>query len=223
MASSLRFTESAVASDALTFARRAAHLGDGAVRLQAAGGVLVMTCAALSPQSLLDATPTVLGMRMVPVDPELICDLVVPGDSLTLDPGGREVALPETAVSATWAGVSPPRGGWSEAGSVQAATLAHRAQWGIAAVAEALPAAPGEEIVRTARSEIWGAGDPDLDGMPRGVAFAAHALGFIAGEEQARVFHAGPWTRLSLHRGHVLTRSTVRSGLTGVRRTGHRA
>lgn len=178
-----------------------------------------MTCAALAPQTLLEATPTVLGMRVVPVDPEVVCDLVVPGDGLSLDSSGLALGLPESAVSATWAGVSPPRTGWNEVGSVSAAVLAQRAQWGIAAVAEALPAAPGEEIVRGVRAEVWGETDPELGELPRGVAFAAHTLGFIGGEEQARIFSAGPWTRVTLERGHVLTRSTVRSGLTAVRST----
>jgi hypothetical protein len=215
----LRFPESAAASDASTFARRSALLGDGTIRLQASGGVLVMTCAALAPQSLLEATPTVLGMRMVGVDPELVCDLVVPAASLTLDVTGHALALPETAVSATWAGISPPRSGWTETAGISAASLAQRAQWGIAAVAEALPETPGEEVVRATRARIWGDADDELHGLPRGVAFAAHTLGFIGGEEYARVFTAGPWTRLTLQRGHVLTRSTVRSGLTPVRST----
>ena len=51
-------------------------------------------------------------------------------------------------------------------------------------------------------------------------AFAAFALGFIAGEEQALIRRNGPWTRVSLSRGHVLVRGTVRNGLTAVRTTG---
>ena len=53
-----------------------------------------------------------------------------------------------------------------------------------------------------------------------GLAFAAFALGFIAGEEQALIRRNGPWTRVSLSRGHVLVRGTVRNGLTAVRTTG---
>ena len=70
------------------------------------------------------------------------------------------------------------------------------------------------------RAAIWGAADEPLAGLPLGVAFAAFALGFIAGEEQAVVRRNGPWTRVSLARGHVLARGTVRSGLTAVRATG---
>ena len=70
------------------------------------------------------------------------------------------------------------------------------------------------------RASIWGAPDEDLAGLPLGVAFAAFALGFNAGEEQAVIRRTGPWTRVSLSRGHVLVRDTVRSGLTAVRTTG---
>ena len=41
----LRFPDVPTASDALVFAQRAARLGDGAVRLRAQDGLLVMTSA----------------------------------------------------------------------------------------------------------------------------------------------------------------------------------
>jgi len=217
----LNFPDPHTARDLLTFASRVARLGDEAVRLVAASGVLAVSAAPLAPRGLLDATPTVLGMRVLAVDPELSCDLLVRADSLSpaLEDDAA-VSLPESAVSAAWAGVSPPRTGWTDAGEIPASVLAARAQWGIAAVAEAVPTDAGEEIVRTVRAQVWGAPDEELGGLARGAAFAAFALGFIAGEEQAVVRTAGPWTRLTLHRGHVLVRGPVRSGLTPVRATG---
>ncbi|WP_292832693.1 hypothetical protein [Microbacterium sp.] len=221
MSPRLLFPDAPSAADALTFAQRAARLGDGSVRLRARRGTLALTSAPLAPQGLLDATPTVLGMRMVRVDPELECDIVVEATTVAAVPDDpRALLLPEMAVSAPWAGISPPRSGWEAGGGISAATLAERAQWGIAAVAEAVPEAAGEEIVRAVRADVWGRADDDIDGLPLGVAFAAFALGFIGGEEVATVRSIGPWTRLSLVRGHVLTRGTVRSGLTGVRATG---
>ena len=219
--SRLLFADPHAAVDALTFARRAALLGDGLVRLRAEAGVLAMTSAPLAPASLLDETPTILGMRFLCVDPELVCDLVVESGSLEADPeSASAVRLPETGRTASWAGISPPRTGWTPAGDVAASALAVRAQGGIAAVAQALPSDAGEEVVRTVRAAVWGVEDDDIGGLPQGVAFAAFALGFIAGEETAAIRRSGPWTRVSLHRGHVLARSTVRSGLTAVRATG---
>lgn len=206
------------ASDALTFSGRAAMAGAEGVRLQAAGGVLAMTSAALAPQGLLDRTPTVLAMRVLAADPELQCDLVVSELRATDDPVALE--LPDTALAPAWAGISPPRGGWSARDTIAAATLASRAQWGIAAVAERLPTDAGEDVVRAVRGSVWGSPDADLGGLPLGVAFAAFAFGFIGGEEQARVMTAGRWTRVTLRRGHVLTRGPAAVGLTAVRETG---
>ncbi len=222
MSSLLLFPDPRAAADALTFAHRAARLGDGAVRLRAEGGVLALTSAPLAPQTLLDETPTVLGVRFLAVDPELVCDVVVEAASLAADAAPGAVQLPETAVSAPWAGVSAPRSGWQDVGALAAATLAARAQWGIAAVAETVPTDAGEDAVRSVRAAVWGANDPELGDLPLGVAFAAFALGFIGGEETAAVRRNGPWTRLSLARGHVLSRGTVRTGMTAVRATGGR-
>ncbi|KIC56112.1 hypothetical protein [Microbacterium hominis] len=220
MSAQLLFPDPSTASDVLTFADRAARLGDGAVRLRAVQGTLGLTSAPLAPQTLLESTPTVLGMRFVRVDPELECDLVVDAASLAIGDDERSVLLPDSAVSAPWAGVSPPRGGWTQASSVDAATLASRAQWGIAAVAEAVPASAGEDVVRLVRAQVWGEPDAELADLPRGVAFAAFALGFVAGAETAVVRRSGPWTRITLQRGHVLTRTRVHTGLTEVRATG---
>lgn len=221
MSQRLLFSDADAAADALTFAGRSAAIGDGAVRLQADGGSLVMTSAPLAPRGLFDATPTVLGMRILPVDPELACDLVVEASALASAGDERNaVVLPDTALSPSWAGVSPPRAGWEARPGIAAAILAARAQWGIATVAEGLPTDAGEDAVRSVRAAVWGPPDEQLDGLPLGVAFAAFALGFIGGEEEAAVRRVGPWTRLTLHRGHVLVRGPVASGLTAVRRTG---
>lgn len=208
------------AQDALTFARRSARIGDEGVRLQAAGGVLAMSTAALAPRGLLDRTPTVLGMRIIAADPELQCDLVVSELAETDD--DTALALPETALAPAWAGVAPPRGGWEPRGEISAATLASRAQWGIAAVAERMPKDAGEDVVRAIRGDVWGMPDDALLGLPLGIAFAAFSLGFIGGEEQARVTASGRWTRVTLQRGHILSRGPAAMGMTAVRETGSR-
>jgi len=221
MPNRLIFPDAEAAADALTFAGRAGTIGgESAVRLRAEDGTLVMTTAVLWPRTLLEETPTILAMRALPVDPELRCDLTIaaPGLAGTEDPAA--LALPEAAVTAPWAGVSPPRGGWEQTGVVAASVLAARAQWGMAAVAHELPAEPGEDLVRSVRAHVWGEPDDDLGGLPRGVAFAGTALGFVHGEEDAVVRTAPGWTRLTMRRGHVLVRRAVRSGLTPVRATG---
>jgi len=206
------------AADALTFAGRADRFTDEAVRLQASGGVLVLTAAPLAPRGIGDATPTVLAMRTLAADPELVCDLVVEASALSPAPDdATAVLLPDTALSPAWAGIAPPRSGWTSRDGIDASVLATRAQGGIARVAEAVPT---DDVVRAIRATVWGAIDDELGGLPLGTAFAAMSMGFISGTETARVFVSGPWTRVSLQRGHVLVRGPVAMGLTPVRSTG---
>lgn len=214
----LLLADSDTARDVLTFVGRAARISDEGVRLQAAGGVLALTAAALAPHGLFDQTPTVLAMRIVRVDPELECDVVVASLAATDD--DRVLTLPETGLSPAWAGVAPPRGQWQATSSIAASVIAQRAQWGISAVARGATPGSGEEAVRALRAAIWGEADEDLDALPRGVAFAADAFGFISGEEQVPVTRSGRWTRLAFRRGHVLSRGPVATGLTAVRGTG---
>ena len=217
----LVFPDAETARDALTFAGRSVAVDAGAsVRLVAAGGTLTMTTAILAPRSLLDPVPTVLALRALPVDPELECDVTVSASGVLATEDDSALELPSSAVREAWAGVSPPRSGWTRTGALAASVLAARAQWGMAAVAHALPAAPGEDIVRSVRAEVWGHADPELDDLVRGVAFAAVSMGFVRGEEDAAVFACAGWLRISLRRGHVLVRTPARSGLTAVRATG---
>ncbi|GAA5198426.1 hypothetical protein [Microbacterium jejuense] len=221
MSPRLLFADPASAADALTFAGRAARFTVEGLRLQATGGVLAMTAAPLAPRGLGDSTPTVLAMRTLAADPELVCDVVVEASTLaaaTDDP--RALALPDTAVSAAWAGIAPPRGGWEPRPGIEASTLAAKAQGGIARVSESVPTDAGEDVVRAVRAAVWGAPDDDLGGLPLGVAFAALSMGFISGAETARVYASGPWSRVSLQRGHIVVRGPMVSGLTPVRRTG---
>ncbi|WP_243074982.1 hypothetical protein [Microbacterium sp. SS28] len=221
MSQRLIFPDAEAAADALTFASRTTRLGDGGVRLHAANGTLAMTSAPLAPRGLLDSTPTVLAMRALPIDPELVCDLVVEASLLSRAADDEHaIVLPDVAVSPAWAGIAPPRSGWEASGTVSSAELASRAQFGIASVAESMPADAGEDVVRVIRASVWGAPDDALQGLPLGAAFAAFAMGFIVGEEQAQVLASGQWTRITLRRGHVLVRGPVRSGLTAVRATG---
>lgn len=214
----LLLADSETASDVLTFVGRSARISDEGVRLQAANGVLALTAAALAPHGLFDQTPTVLAMRIVRVDPELESDVVVASLAATDD--DRALTLPETGLSPAWAGVAPPRGQWQATTSIAASIIAQRAQWGISAVARGATPGSGEEAVRALRAAIWGEADEDLAGLPRGVAFAADAFGFISGEEQVPVTRSGRWTRLAFRRGHVLSRGPVATGLTAVRGTG---
>ena len=214
----LVLADAETSKDVLTFVGRARRISDEGVRLQGANGVLALTAAALAPHGLFDQTPTVLAMRVVHADPELQCDIVV----AELTPGADErmLQLPESGLSPSWAGIAPPRQGWEATGTLAASLIAQRAQWGISAVARGATPAAGEEAVRALRAAVWGELDEDLGHLPRGVAFAADAFGFISGEEDVPVMRSGRWIRLAFRRGHVLSRGPVATGLTAVRGTG---
>lgn len=218
MSSRLIFTDDATARDVLTFVGRARRISDEGVRFQATGGVMVVSAAALAPAGLFDQTPTVLAVRIVRADPQLRCDIVV--DEVTATEEPHALGLPDVGRAPAWAGVSPPRGGWERVGELAASDIAERARWGISAVAHGTTPGAGEEAVRALRASIWGEPDEDLGGLPRGVAFAADAFGFISEEETAVVTTSGRWTRVSLARGHVLSRGPAVTGLTPVRDTG---
>ncbi len=203
--------------DLRTYIGRAGTADRASVRLVAAGGVLAGYVAMLHPAGLLDETPTVLGLRTIEVSRELRCDEVVPIESLrerldrAIERAGENeqaaFALPASVNTVTWAGIAPPRTGWSNIGEVAAADVTSDAEAGIARVAEALPERVGEAIVARVRSEVWSEPMPHFEHLPAGAAFTAHTLGFVPdADERLRVYEAGPWQRLSSIRGHVLVK-----------------
>ena len=86
-----------------------------------------------------------------------------------------------------------------------AATLDALARAGIAEIAEAVPDAVGESIVRRVRAEVWGREIAGHEHIPAGAGFAALSLGFL-GDDAVKVYETGPWTRLTTARGHVLVK-----------------
>lgn len=117
-----------------------------------------------------------------------------------------EVRLPMEAPSVTWAGISPPRGGWRQVGETAYEVLQSTAAAGIAEVAGAVPTGTGEQLVQRVRAEVWGRPIEGLEYVPAGAAFAAESLGFLAVDEQVAILETGTWTRLTTRRGHTLIR-----------------
>ena len=203
--------------DLHTYLQRAGRVEDGSVRLIAGSGILAVYTAILYPRGILDESPTVLGLRTFSLFETEDFDVVVPMRSLVdrivraraelADDDSRPVTMtrPPEVNTVTWAGISPPRGGWRPLGETDAATLESAARAGIAEVAEAIPTGTGEQLVQRVRSEVWGRGIDGLEYVPTGAAFAVYSLGFL-GDDPVRLFETGPWTRLSSRRGHVLVR-----------------
>lgn len=207
-------------ADLGVFFSRAKRLDpDGAVRLQGHGATLSVTVAPLHSGGLTGTTvPTVLGIRILEATAATSLDAVVPlaamSDRIARASSAGQLALPlpPQAVSASWAGVSPPKGGWERIAPVSAGKLRDAAEAGIAAIADALPERPGALVTAGVRASVWGSGlvlglGGTVDKIPLGAAFAAEGLGFLPGRVGAvGIFASGPWARLSTPAGHVLAR-----------------
>lgn len=215
LARELTFAEPQVVSDLRTYVGRARAAQDGAVRLQAEGQVLAAYVSILAPRILGEATPTVLGLRTMPLAQTAQLDTTVALASVSdrlarMEPNDVVLPVPPTTVTDNWAGVLPPRAGWTSAGTVSTDVLLEAASEGIREVAQSVPNSPGAIVVNNARGIIWARainGAPAS--LPAGAAFAAYALGFLAPGRDAQVFTNGRWTRLSTAGGHILVRQAA--------------
>ncbi|WP_353810115.1 hypothetical protein [Agromyces sp. SYSU T00194] len=217
MSESIHLADRLSLGDLQTYLGRAARVDDGSVRIIGGSGILAVYTAILYPRGILDETPTVLGLRTFSLADRAEFDDVVPMRSLTMRvedaltrSGDGEAAVPFTrphgVSTVTWAGISPPRGGWVPHDPVPQQVLEDAARIGIAEVADVVPENSGEQIVEKVRSQVWGRPMEGLEFVPAGAAFAALSLGFLGGDEDVAIFETGPWTRLSTRRGHVLVR-----------------
>ncbi|GGE86885.1 hypothetical protein [Mycetocola zhadangensis] len=217
MNNTFALTDPLALADLTVYLSRVRLVDDTAVRVIAGGGVLAVYSAVLAPRGLLDRSPTVLGLRTFAETSGANFDRVIAPASLSdriakIESDGAgvlEISLPDSDVSASWAGISPPRGGWGRVGELSGVALELAARDGAGEVARAIPANTGDMIVQRVRSDVWSRPLTGFDAVPAGVAFAAASLGFLAGEEEVPLFASGQWLRASTYRGHVLARSLV--------------
>jgi hypothetical protein len=212
MTTQIDFLDPRVHADFATFIGRARQASaDGAVRIQRFGPMLVLTVAVLPPAGMM-GEGAVLGLRIMPVEGGEAIDTTVPIAAVS-DRLARRVStgtvfpMPPTTLSPAWSGISPPRGGWEPVGELECAELDQVALAGIEEIARAVPEPLGNLAVQAVRREVWARSTDTVPPIPSGMAFAAHVLGFTHPGERASVTMHGVWTRLSLTRGHVLTRS----------------
>lgn len=234
MTNAFTLPDSLSLDDLHTFLSRAVAVDDGAVRLIGARGVLAAYVGVLYPMGLLDRSPTVLGLRTFALAPSdgsdpagrEPFDVVVPLRAMierltrlrneVADPTAPvTVPSPPSVITASWAAISPPRGGWEPLHPVSPTLLETTGAEGMREVAGVLPAGTGEQIVHRVRSEVWSRPVETADDVPAGAAFAAVTLGFLSVDEPVRVFTTGSWVRLSTSRGHVLVKNRGGSLLGG--------
>jgi hypothetical protein len=215
MNNTFALTDPLALADLTVYLSRVRLVDDTAVRVIAGGGVLAVYSAVLAPRGLLDRSPTVLGLRTFAETSAATFDRVIAPASLSdrlakIEADGAgvlTVAMPDNDVTASWAGIAPPRGGWERVGALSAVALELTARDGAGEVARAIPANTGDMIVQKVRSEVWSRPLDANPTVPAGVAFAAASLGFLAGEEEIPLFGSGQWLRASAFRGHILARS----------------
>lgn len=217
----------AEASDLATLLSRARSLdSNAAVRMQAFDHVLATWVPVIYPTGILDPSPVVLGLRAVALaEPESL-DVTVAASAILdrlarfplSDPALRDrpvrVGAPPQEVSAPWAGMVAPRGGWFKRGVVSAHHVRDVARAGIQKVADAVPTDSGAAVVAKVRAGIWGDssgwGPVDTPDIPDGAAFGLDVLGFLPPSEFEVVVAAeqtGQWLRLSTEVGHVVVKS----------------
>jgi hypothetical protein len=201
------------AADLQAYLARAKRLDpDGLVRLRAFGDVLAAYVAPIYSGNLMDSGPTVLGLRTCELAEPAEIDVLVPIAAVQerlarqlaegADTKEFKIQLVETQ-RAPWAGISPPRQGWEQVGTINESLLTQIARDGIAEVAASLPESVGGPIAARIRGEIWGRGIDLESKIPTGAAFAAAGLGFLTENEEVGLYQAEGWIRLSLSLIHI--------------------
>jgi hypothetical protein len=212
--------DAAAVADLTRFVRRAIRLDPGgSIRLSGHGAVLAIYCCALAG----GGGPTVLALRTLalaePGQVDVTLDLEVLRDRLARlrAQTGPRIALdltPGSGAGGAWAGLLPPRSGWSVEGLLETHLLKEVAAQGIAEVAAGAPSGAGSAAVTRLRAAVWSRDLTPGSAVPAGAAFAAEGFGFLpevpadqqAHDDTVSLHRAGPWWRLSLVRGHVLAR-----------------
>jgi hypothetical protein len=206
---------SAPGTDLATFVSRAQRVDpSGSARLVALGPILAAYTSPVNGSG----GPTVLALRVQPLLVESELDITVPLVALSdrfarllRRTGDWELPLPPTqAVGPAWAGLSPPRAGWTPVGELTSDDVMNAARRGGEEIVAGAPEGSGAAAVARLRALVWGrplepAGRDPVD-VPAGAAFALDAMGFVTPGESVPVHAQGPWRRLSTSRGHVLTR-----------------
>jgi hypothetical protein len=162
--------------------------------------------------SLLSDGPTILGLRTIQLSEgnELDSCYAITDILEAINEGATELKLPKETARAAWTGVTPPRQGWEEFGTVSQEQITKWAKDGIEEVARNLPTSVGSAIAARVRLGIWGKTVSLEFNLPGGSAFAMAGLGFMQKDEEIKVFRTNGWVRLTSSYGHVMAKQSFK-------------
>jgi hypothetical protein len=209
----LRFSDSRDTADLRSFLARAKRLDDdGVVKFRAFGDILACYVSPIYSGSLLSDGPTILGLRTIQLSEgnELDSCYAITDILEVINEGATELKLPKETARAAWTGVTPPRQGWEEFGTVSQEQITKWAKDGIEEVARNLPTSVGSAIAARVRLGIWGKTVSLEFNLPGGSAFAMAGLGFMQKDEEIKVFRTNGWVRLTSSYGHVMAKQSFK-------------
>ncbi|HRC42031.1 hypothetical protein [Nostocoides sp.] len=206
---SLALSDDQALADLQRYAAAARTLdADAAIRLVASGGVLAAYTCVLPGRGLTGAG-TILGLRTFALRDGGAVDVVVPVAAI-LDRiahvaagSGSAIPVPPMSLFVPWAAMSPPRAGWELVGEYAAPDLLAQVREGVTTLGQAGTGLAAQ--VDALRATVWGAPLPGST-APRGLAFGAYSLRFLAPDQPAQLLRAGNWWRLHTAGGHILAR-----------------
>jgi hypothetical protein len=209
----LRFPDPRDLADLQSFLLRAKRLDDdGVVKFRAFGDILACYVSPIYSGSLLADGPTVLGLRTIRLasQSELDSSYSISEVLEAIKTDSADLKLPKETARAAWTGVTPPRQGWEEFGTVSQEQITKWAKDGIDEVARTLPASVGSAIAARVRLGIWGKTVSLEFNLPGGSAFAMAGLGFMQKDEEIKVFRTNGWVRLTSSYGHVMAKQSFK-------------
>lgn len=174
-----------------------------AVRVQAADGVVGFFAK--------PARFEVLAVRAARLLEPVRHDTTVSAGELleSVDEEREAVTLPTAVTGPSWAGVLPPRSGWTAFGEVPVdavRTVAAAAVGEFRERAEQLGSSGRtREALDALAEEIWSR-PLGRTGVPLRAAHAAHSLGFLRGQSPVALLERGAWLRLGTEYGSVAVR-----------------
>ena len=125
------------------------------------------------------------------------------------------VEVPPTVPGPAWAGLLPPRAGWTTVATVPAAAVRDAVRVGVDAFTRRVDQLAADQRsaadLRAVAEQVWGR--PVVGGVPLRAAHAAELMGLLGREGEVTALASGGWLRLACPGGSVATHPGPAMGL----------